>query len=135
MDTPKTTTTKTVLLVDDDEDFLTQTRLQLEAAGYRVLPADGLPAAEVALGTGMPDLAILDLMMEHTDDGFVLAHELRKLKPTLPIILVTGVTRETGFEFSTDTEEARAWIKADAILDKPVRFEQLQREIHRLLKD
>jgi CheY-like chemotaxis protein len=123
-----------ILVVDDDVDFLAQVQAQLEAAGYRVTTAESLAQADTLLGKGRPDLAIVDLMMEHTDDGFVLCHRIRQLHPAMPIILVTAVTSETGFEFDPAADKARSWIQADALLDKPVRLEQLTREIDRLLK-
>ena len=124
---------KLILLVDDDEDFLLQTRLALEAAGYKVAPAPGLKEAEALLSERRPDLVVADLMMEHLDAGFVLCHHVKKRDPAIPVILVTAVTSETGVEFE-GTGEDRSWIKADAILTKPVRAEQLKREIHRLLE-
>ena len=125
---------KTILLVDDDVDYLAQTRLQLEAAGYRVVTADG-PEEALAVLPGMrPDAAVYDLMLEHLDDGFVHAHKVTGMDASIPVILVTAVTSETGFEFDAATEEERSWIEADAVLDKPVRIEQLTREIERLTK-
>jgi hypothetical protein len=51
------------------------------------------------------------------------------------VILVTGVAAETGIPFSAATREERIWIKADALLPKPIRFEQLQPEVERLLAE
>lgn len=126
-------TEKTVLVVDDDRDFLTQTQVQLEAAGYQVVAAESLKQADEALAAGRPDAAIIDLMMEETDAGFVLAHRIKRLDPAIPVIMVTAVTSETGLQFDTVADDARSWIKADVILDKPVRFEQLTRELERLM--
>jgi DNA-binding response OmpR family regulator len=123
-----------VLLVDDDEDFLFQHRIQLENAGFEVATAGTRGEAEEKALAFTPDLAILDLMMEHHDDGFVLSHHLKRRFPGLPVILVTAVTSETGLVFDPSSAEERAWIGADALLAKPIRFEQLQREIDRLLK-
>ena len=122
-----------VLVVDDDEDFRDQLRIQLEAAGYAVTEADGEAAADAWLAGSRPDLAILDLMMEHADGGFALGYRLKKRYPDVPVVMVTGVTHETGLDFTTDQGIGGAWIKADAVLDKPVRFEQLRRELERLL--
>jgi two-component system, OmpR family, response regulator len=122
-----------VLVVDDDEDFRHQLGLQLEAAGYAVIMAAGETAAEAVLAETRPDLAIVDLMMEHDDGGFVLSYRIKKRYPDLPVVMVTGVAHETGHDFATDTAAERAWIKADAVLAKPVRFEQLKRELSRLL--
>ncbi len=129
-----TKTIKTILLVDDDVDYLEQTRLQLEIAGYSVVTADNIGTAKALLNDLRPAAAVLDLMMENVDDGFVLAHTIKSIDPTIPVILATAVTSETGFEFDAATKEERSWVKADVVLDKPVRIEQLTREIERLLK-
>lgn len=125
--------TKTILVVDDDIDFLQQMELQLKAAGYDVRAAEGQKQAEQLLEQVRPDLAIVDLMMENVDGGFSLCYHIKKRDPSIPVILVTGVTAETGMEFDAATSEERSWVKADAMLAKPVRFEQLKRQIDRLL--
>ena len=56
--------------------------------------------AEALAADVTPDLAILDLMMDQHDDGFVLSHHLKRLLPGLPVILVTAVTAETGISFA-----------------------------------
>ncbi|MBN1295887.1 response regulator [bacterium] len=124
---------KTILLVDDDIDFLAQTRQYLESAGYRVITAEGQAQAETILADHSPDLAIVDLMMEHMDGGFALAYHIKKMDARIPVIIATGVTSETGLEFDAATDEERSWVKADAFLAKPLRGEQLLREVERLL--
>lgn len=122
-----------VLLVDDDEDFLFQQRLQLEAAGFRVVAAQGQRQAEEILKAQRPDLAVIDVMMENPDAGFTLCYHIKKKDPSIPVILVTSVNSETGLDFDMTTDEQRSWIKADALLAKPIRFEQLKGEIDRVL--
>jgi two-component system OmpR family response regulator len=122
-----------ILLVDDDEDFLFQHRIQLENAGFEVVTATTRSQAEAAIASYTPDLAILDLMMEQHDDGFVLSHRLKRAFPGLPVIMVTAVTSETGLVFDPSSAAERAWVGADALLAKPIRFEQLRREIERVL--
>jgi len=128
-----TTETKTILLVDDDEDFLFQEQVQLQALGYQVLLAHSRAEAERVLASNTPDLAIVDLMMEETDAGFTLCYHIKKKHKAMPVILCTAVTSETGMEFDASTHEEQSWVKADAMLAKPVRFEQLKREIDRLM--
>lgn len=123
-----------ILVVDDDIDLLLQMKVNLESAGYSVTTADSEKKAEELIETEKPDLAIVDLMMERMDGGFVLCYNIKKRYPGLPVIMVTGVARETGMEFDAATDEERIWLKADVILAKPIRYEQLQREIDRLLK-
>lgn len=125
---------KTILIADDDVDLLLQLKLQFEAAGFAVITAESARDAEKVFAQTRPDLAVLDLMMEQMDAGFTLSYHIKKKDPSIPIILITGVTHETGFEFEVSSDEERSWIKADAILDKPIRFEQLMREIERLIK-
>jgi CheY-like chemotaxis protein len=124
---------KSLLLVDDDTDLLDQMALKLEALGFAVTKADGQQAAEERLAEHKPDVAVVDLMMEHEDSGFVLAHRIKRRYADTPVIVVTAVTSELGLEFDAATKEERSWIKADALLNKPVRLEQLQRELDRLL--
>jgi CheY-like chemotaxis protein len=123
----------TILLVDDDEDFLLQNEIRLREMGYRVLSATSQKAAKSTFASNTPDLVVLDLMMEDKDAGIVLAHHFKKQNPMLPILLVTGVAREAGMEFGAVTSEDRNWIKANKVLPKPIRFEQLRREIEILL--
>lgn len=125
---------RSILLVDDDQDFVFQLRSQLEAAGYTVTVANTAKDAVERLSEMRPDMAIVDLMMEKPDVGFTLCYRIKKKDASIPVIMVTSVTSETGLDFDASTKEERSWIKADALLDKPVRFEQLQREMNRLLK-
>jgi len=126
-------TKATILVVDDDEDFLLQQKTLLESDGYTVLTAGGQEEAEQLFRESPPHLALVDLMMEHMDGGFALCYHIKKSDPSIPVILVTGVASETGLGFDAATDEERAWVKADAILAKPVRKEQLISEIERLL--
>jgi CheY-like chemotaxis protein len=126
---------KKILVVDDDLDILEQITAVLNSAGYEVTAVDGRAAAEEAILKFKPDLAILDLMMEEKDSGFVLSHQIRKLYPDTPMILLTAVTGTTGLSFASQNADARSWIKVDKIMDKPVRPEQLKAEVRRLLQE
>ena len=123
---------KTVLVVDDDIDFLTQMEINFQGAGYAVVTADGQVSAEKKMEDFKPDVAVVDLMMENPDGGFALSYHIKKNSPKTKVILVTAVTSETGLEFDASTEEERSWVKADAFLAKPIRFEQLLREINKI---
>jgi CheY-like chemotaxis protein len=123
-----------VLIVDDDEDFRMQARLQLQADGHTVIEAENTSQAQQLLADEKPDIAIVDLMMDEVDAGFTLCYHMKKTYPNMPVILATGAASETGIEFDSSTDEERSWVKADVVLNKPLRFEQLTTEIHRLLE-
>ncbi len=126
---------KKIMVVDDDLDLLEQMTALLTAAGYEVIPAEGHAAAEEAMLKTQPDLAVVDLMMEEKDSGFVLSYELKKLYPETPVIMLTAVVGATGLSFAAQSAEAQAWTKVDKLLDKPVRPEQLKSEVRRLLHE
>lgn len=126
-------TQKKALVVDDDPDFLFQQQKALEQMGFAVTTASGRAEAMEKLGDFRPDVALVDLMMEEKDGGFVLAHHIKRLHPETRVIVVTAVTGETGLTFDLAGQGNRPWIKADALLAKPVRFEQLEREVARVL--
>ncbi len=125
---------KSILLVDDDEDYLFQTRLNLEQFGFRVITLNSQLEAEKLLENFKPDLAIFDLMMENEDSGFILAFKMKKKHPDVPVIIATAVTSETGMSFGINSEDDRKWIKADLYIEKGIRAGQLHKEIVKLLK-
>lgn len=125
---------KKILIIDDDIDFVDIHRHVLESHGYEVQYAcngkEGLELARLS----PPDLVILDLMMEHYDTGFVVAKKLKgdPVTAKVPVLMLTGVARETGLKFDLDSPEDRAWIKADLFLNKPVRPEELVERVEHL---
>jgi len=122
-----------VLVVDDDPDFLDQMKMMFATRGYEVASASSRKDAEGLLESFMPEIAVIDLMMDNDDDGFVLAYRIKKKIPACAVIMVTNVTGETGMEFPR-VDDASGWITADAILPKPVRFEQIEEELRKLEK-
>lgn len=124
---------QTIFIVDDDPDIIDQLTMLLTAEGYEVISAYGQYEAEHMLMMYRPDLAIVDLFMEEQDSGFILCHEIKKLYPGTPVVLLTSVRAATGLSFTASTTEQQSWVKADRVLDKPARPEQLKNEIRRLL--
>lgn len=124
----------TILVADDDPDYLFQTVFSLEKAGYKTVSVESQAEAESVIAKFRPDLAIFDLMMESDDSGFILCYKLKKKYPDVPVILATAVSRETGLSFSLDTDKDKLWIRADRYLEKGIRPEQLDQEIMKLLK-
>ncbi len=67
----------TILLVDDEPDFLDAARRILESAGYQVLAASGAQEALEAVRGRDISLAVLDVNLPGTD-GYELCRELRE---------------------------------------------------------
>ena len=124
----------TILVADDDPDYLYQTISNLERSGYRTVAVESQSEAELYISKFRPDLAIFDLMMESDDSGFILCYKIKKKYPDVPVILATAVSHETGLSFSLDTDHEKSWIRADLYLEKGIRAEQLDQEIMKLLK-
>jgi two-component system, OmpR family, alkaline phosphatase synthesis response regulator PhoP len=85
--------TKKILLVDDDPDFILAIAAILTAKGYETKTAhtadEGYKFAQVY----MPDLFILDVNMETESAGFDLNKKLRTSThfKAIPIIMLTGI--------------------------------------------
>ncbi len=124
----------TILVADDDPDYLFQTVFSLEKAGYKTVAVESQAEAESVIAKFRPSLAIFDLMMESDDSGFILCYKIKRKYPGIPVILATAVAHETGISFSLDSENDKSWIRADRYLEKGIRPEQLDQEVMKLLK-
>lgn len=88
---------KTILVVDDEQEIRTLTKIILEKEGYGVLEAeDGASALELAKAR-IPDLIVSDVMMENVN-GFMLFEFLKEDSRTekIPMILMTGQAQGAG---------------------------------------
>jgi CheY-like chemotaxis protein len=125
---------RTALLVDDDPDFVLTIGTVLRAMGFEVRDAGSVAEGSERFREKRPDLAIVDLMLDEPDGGFILCHLIKKESPQVPVIVCSAVKSETGLEFGPSSAAERQWIKADAWLPKPVRVDELTREIERVLE-
>jgi two-component system alkaline phosphatase synthesis response regulator PhoP/two-component system response regulator ResD len=125
-----------ILLVDDDSDLLEANRLYLQSRGLEVAVAHSAAEGLAVLEGFQPDVITADLMMEHHDSGFTFCKRVKDRPQTahVPVIMLTGVMRETGMDFTRRTREERAWIKADEVVRKPVSPQELHDIISRLLQ-
>jgi len=110
--------TKSILLVDDDPDFLEQNRMLLEANGYAVRTASSGRECLAAVEERRPDLIILDMVMGERQEGFDISRELRNSEYTkgIPLVMITSVNDAIPFRIEPD----RTWLPVDALIEKPV---------------
>ena len=83
----------TVLVVEDDPAIRMGLVDALGFDGYRVLQADTAPSGRDAALRDQCDCVLLDLMLPG-GDGFSVLSEVRRIKPKLPIIILTARGRE-----------------------------------------
>lgn len=114
----------TILLVEDDVAVGIAVEDMLAAAGHQVHRVlSGTAALSVLDQRGPVDLVLSDVMMPGGLTGLDLAREIRRTRPDLPVILMTG--------FSTAIAEAEA--EGLTVLAKPCRAETLLRTVADML--
>lgn len=122
---------KKILLVDDDIDLLEQNKYVLEEKGFEVITAESSKQGWELFKSEKPDIAVLDLIMEEHDSGFILSYKIKKDEygKNIPVFVLTSATYITGFKFGASTEEEKEWIKCDAVLNKPIVVDDLLKKI------
>ncbi len=122
---------KKILLVDDDIDLLEQHKTILQAKGFKIVTAENVEDGWNVFKKEKPDAAVIDLIMEEHDSGFILCHRIKRDQygKNIPVFILTSATYVTGFKFGTSTSEEKEWIKADALLNKPIVEEELLKKL------
>jgi DNA-binding response OmpR family regulator len=122
---------KKILLVDDDIDLLEQHKTILQAKGFKIVTAENVEDGWNTFKKEKPDAAVIDLIMEEHDSGFILCHRIKRDQygKNIPVFILTSATYVTGFKFGASTSEEKEWIKADALLNKPIVEEELLKKL------
>ena len=82
-------TSPLLLVIDDDQDLLRLLTLRLNAWGYRVSGAASAEEALARLAVETPQLVLSDVRLPGKD-GLALFDEIKRVRPTLPVILLTA---------------------------------------------
>ena len=114
-------TAASILIIDDDPDFVDITRTILETKDYTVRVAYNKDEGQASLEEEIPDLIILDIMMRKGAEGFVFARALRKDErySKLPILMLTSIREQTGFGFPGDPIHP-TFLPVDEYMEKPI---------------
>ena len=78
-----------VLVVDDDEDILRLLTMRLRARGFRVTAVGSAEQALAQIAVDPPRVVVSDVRLPG-QDGLALFEEIRRTRPTLPVILLTA---------------------------------------------
>ncbi len=117
-----------ILVIDDDEDVLAITEVMLEQCGFKASAHLSGDEALALLGSNPAafDAAVVDLTMPDKD-GITVAAELRVLAAELPVLFVSGYSKELTHDIVRPDERT-------AFLRKPFRAEGLKEALRALLR-
>ena len=82
-----------VFVIDDNPDVSAATCAMLRELGYEVAMAGDVTIALKSISEQKPALVLTDIVMPGEKDGIALARELRQAHPDLPIVLMTGYSK------------------------------------------
>lgn len=122
-------TKATILLVEDEELLRAGVQEVLEIQGYKVITAPDGEQALACLAAEPIDLIITDLVMPKMD-GIDFVKQLRQIKPDLPVIVVSGSTRNIMQRYGIDSIQVPG---ANASLPKPFKSVDLIEQVRQLL--
>ncbi|HET7006160.1 MAG TPA: response regulator [Candidatus Binatia bacterium] len=115
---------KAVLVVDDEQNFLSLLRWFLSNRGYDVeTAASGEEALELVEARAF-ELALIDIRMGPMD-GLTLLTELKRRLPAIRVVIMTAYPTGGAIKQSRDKGAA-------AFLTKPVDLQELMKTIHAL---
>ena len=119
---------RTIAIVEDDSDQRENYSDALESQGYVVQTYANKAQALEGFNSSLPDLAILDIMLEdEIDGGFDLCRELRQMSPQMPIIFLTA--RDSDLDTISGLR-----LGADDYLSKTVSLPHLMARVAALLR-
>jgi CheY-like chemotaxis protein len=126
-----------ILMIDDDSDIVEAVRIPLEAAGHEFHSAPSGAEGLRLIRAILPDLIILDVMMESYTAGFHVSLSLRDPSPNspyatcrrTPILMLTAIHTTTPLRFAPDQD----YLPVDAFLEKSAGPEALVAMVDQLL--
>ncbi len=116
--------TLSILLIDDEEEFVRTLASRLELRGLRARTAFSGEEGLALLREEAPDAVLLDMRMPGLS-GLETLREIRALRADLPVIIITGHCSEQ------DREEALA-LGVQGYYGKPAPFDELLERLRSL---
>jgi twitching motility two-component system response regulator PilH len=113
---------KKIMVIDDNVDYAEAIKTILESADYEVRIANSSDQAIRTLEAEVPDLIILDIMMQKGAEGIMLSRKFKK-DPRLqnvPILMLTSITQQTGFTFTEEDPRHDKYLPVDLFVEKPI---------------
>jgi DNA-binding response OmpR family regulator len=123
-----------VLLVDDDAQVVAINTRALEANGYAVTTASTTTEAHAAIGREMPDVVVLEAMLDGATAGFDLARSLAHDTPDLPLIMLSRCDETLTASERASQDRDDGWMPVARFMEKPVAPDVLVYEVDHLAK-
>jgi len=123
-----------ILIIDDDPDFVEIAKVILETKQYDVTSAGNPEEGWAKLEEEIPDLLILDVMMGKGAEGFIMARQIRKEArfAEMPILMLTSMREQTGFDFPGERIHS-TFLPVDDYVEKGVEPKVLLEKIEQQL--
>ncbi len=126
-----------ILIIDDDPDIVTAVTLTLKSVGHEIISAPNGEEGLKRIKADVPDLIILDVMMDTKTEGFQLALKLRNPDPVsefvrfkdIPILMLTAIHSTTPLHFEPDVD----YLPVELFVDKPIDPDDLIARVNWLL--
>ncbi len=120
---------KSILVIDDDDQFRKMLKLLLERHGFTAIAADQAKKGFDILRSTHIDLIITDIVMPETE-GMETIMALKKLGVDVPVIAVSGGTPDLN---ANDLLETANMIGAHWSMKKPIHRESFLEKVYELL--
>ncbi len=117
-----------ILIVDDDQAQLTILQRILQREGYDTATVEDSTTALEKIKEQMFDVVISDMWMSSRFEGRDLLREIKKIDPSLPVLIITA------FAELNDAVNLVANEGAFYYLEKPIQIDVLKREVNRALQ-
>ena len=125
---------KKILIIDDDTDLSASTKLFLESKNYEVDTAINTKTGLEIINRFLPDLLILDIMMDTNLEGFNFLNSLKSddVLRKIPVIMNTSMAQMMGVNMRTACEDVPA-LPNTRFIDKSGDWEELLKVMNELL--
>jgi CheY-like chemotaxis protein len=128
---------KKILVIDDDRDYCRSVQALLEKEGHEVFCArSGFQGLEMAISI-VPDLIVLDVMMENTWAGYEVSQTLKfrsgyESVARIPIVMVSSIEEHPAERFARSGDPAM--VGPDIYFTKPLDIKRFVDTVRLLLK-